>query len=167
MGGGSGASSFFDRSSNAEGIFGGGVPAAGGFGGFGGAGAGRRLEVQWSPCMRGLLSSVSLDRKVQVHNMNAVNKGPTPKWFRRPSGAALGFGGKLATFKPAATRRDKNNRLVRDTPTVEVGLVTRKGRETTASADLERLLTIYEMPPAELEGYCKGKVREGWRRLSL
>jgi protein transport protein SEC31 len=81
----------------------------------------RNFDVQWSPCMPGLLSASSFDGRVGVYNLVEASApldglsgvvpsgGPAPMqrapaWMRRPCGAAFGFGGRLVTF--GARRED-------------------------------------------------------------
>ena len=60
----------------------------------------RRYHVLWSPLKRGVISTCSLDRKVQAHSVNGlVTKcGRPPKWLRPNSGVSCGFGGAFLSF---------------------------------------------------------------------
>lgn len=60
----------------------------------------RRYHVSWSPCLPGLVSASSFDRRVQFFSMIGAKSrvGRAPKWLRRPVGATFGFGGKLVSF---------------------------------------------------------------------
>ena len=72
-----------------------------------GGGKGRRYEVSWSPHLKGIVSTCSFDRKVQVFSMISAGGGQpnasgrplrAPRWLSKRSGASLGFGGKLVQF---------------------------------------------------------------------
>mmetsp|Transcript_16536 Transcript_16536/g.24739 ORF Transcript_16536/g.24739 Transcript_16536/m.24739 type:complete len:1087 (-) Transcript_16536:105-3365(-) len=60
----------------------------------------KRYDVKWSPIRRGLLSTCSFDRKVQVHSVLgiATKCGRPPKWMKAASGVSCGFGGSITTF---------------------------------------------------------------------
>ena len=71
------------------------------FGGLAASSAGqRRYHVSWSPCLPGVVSASSFDRRVQFFSMIGAKSrvGRAPKWLRRPVGATFGFGGKLVSF---------------------------------------------------------------------
>lgn len=55
----------------------------------------KRYDVQWSPLRRGVVSTCSYDRKVQVHSVIglATKCGRPPKWMSPGSGVSCGFGG--------------------------------------------------------------------------
>ncbi|KAL7522204.1 hypothetical protein ACHAWX_006895 [Stephanocyclus meneghinianus] len=55
----------------------------------------KRYHVQWSPIRRGVVSTCSFDRKVQVHSVVglATKCGRPPKWMSPSSGVSCGFGG--------------------------------------------------------------------------
>ncbi|KAG7359849.1 WD40 repeat-containing protein [Nitzschia inconspicua] len=57
----------------------------------------RRYDVQWSPIKRGIISTASLDRKVQVHSILGLSSssGRPPKWMRPSSSVSCGFGGSI------------------------------------------------------------------------
>jgi len=57
----------------------------------------RRYDVQWSPRLRGILSTCSFDRKVQIHSVigEAGKSGRIPQWLKRPATVSTGFGGAL------------------------------------------------------------------------
>jgi len=59
-----------------------------------------RYDVQWSPLRRGVVSTCSLDRKVQAHSVvGAINKsGRAPGWLKRPSGVSSAHGGRVISF---------------------------------------------------------------------
>lgn len=61
----------------------------------------KRYDVQWSPIRRGVTSTCSFDRKVQIHSVisAATKSGRTPKWMKRPSGVSCGFGGSILSFR--------------------------------------------------------------------
>lgn len=70
------------------------------FGGFASSAGSRRHHVSWSPCLPGVISASSFDRKVQFFSLTGARSkiGRAPKWLRRPIGATFGFGGKLVSF---------------------------------------------------------------------
>ena len=70
------------------------------FGGFASSAGSRRHHVSWSPCLPGVISASSFDRKVQFFSLTGAKSkiGRAPKWLRRPIGASFGFGGKLVSF---------------------------------------------------------------------
>lgn len=59
----------------------------------------RRYDVQWSPIRRGVASTCSLDRKVQVHSILGLSgkSGRPPKWLRPSSSVSFGFGGSVVS----------------------------------------------------------------------
>eukprot|EP00536_Pseudo-nitzschia_multiseries_P003977 jgi/Psemu1/253120/estExt_Genewise1Plus.C_630102 len=58
----------------------------------------RRFDVKWSPINRGIVSTASLDRKVQVHSiLGLAASGRPPKWMRPSSSVSCGFGGVFVT----------------------------------------------------------------------
>ena len=65
----------------------------------------KRYDIQWSPLLRGVVSTCSFDRKVQAHSaLSATTKtGRAPKWLKTSSGVAFGFGGTVVSF--GATHR--------------------------------------------------------------
>jgi protein transport protein SEC31 len=60
----------------------------------------KRYDVQWSPLKRGVVSTCSFDRKVQVHSVIglATRSGRPPKWLQPSSGVSCGFGGSVVSF---------------------------------------------------------------------
>jgi len=70
------------------------------FGGLASSAGQRRYHVSWSPCLPGVVSASSFDRRVQFFSMIGAKSrvGRAPKWLRRPVGATFGFGGKLVSF---------------------------------------------------------------------
>ena len=58
----------------------------------------RRYEVQWSPVQRGIISTASLDRKVQAHSiLGLAASGRPPKWMRPSSSVSCAFGGAIVS----------------------------------------------------------------------
>lgn len=59
----------------------------------------RRYDVQWSPIKRGVASTCSLDRKVQIHSILSLSSrsGRPPKWMRPASSVSCGFGGSIVS----------------------------------------------------------------------
>lgn len=69
----------------------------------------KRYNVQWSPHRRGVVSTCSFDRKLQLHSLIGVpNTGKksnrTPMWLRGNGGVSCGFGGKLVKFGGGDTK---------------------------------------------------------------
>ena len=60
----------------------------------------KRYDIQWSPLIRGVVSTCSFDRKVQAHSTLGVSTkcGRPPKWLKTPSGVSFGFGGTIVSF---------------------------------------------------------------------
>ena len=60
----------------------------------------KRYDVKWSPVRRGLLSTCSIDRKVQAHSVLgiATKCGRPPKWMKPASGISFGFGNSVTSF---------------------------------------------------------------------
>lgn len=58
----------------------------------------RRYDVQWSPLKRGIVSTASLDRKVEAHSiLGLAASGRPPKWMRPSSSVSFAFGGAVVT----------------------------------------------------------------------
>ena len=79
-----------------------------------GGAKGRRYEVAWSPHLKGIASTCSFDRKVQVFSMISAGGGQpnpsgkplrAPRWLSKRCGASLGFGGKVVQFGSGAHGR--------------------------------------------------------------
>ena len=60
----------------------------------------KRYDIQWSPLLRGVVSTCSFDRKVQAHSALAATtkSGRPPKWLKTSSGVSCGFGGTIVSF---------------------------------------------------------------------
>lgn len=60
----------------------------------------KRYSVKWSPIRRGVVSTCSFDRKVQIHSVVslATKCGRPPKWMSPGSGVSCGFGGVVASI---------------------------------------------------------------------
>jgi protein transport protein SEC31 len=60
----------------------------------------KRYDIKWSPIRRGVLSTCSFDRKVQIHSIvgSADKCGRPPKWMKPSSGVSCGFGGSVVKF---------------------------------------------------------------------
>lgn len=65
----------------------------------------RRYDVLWSPIKRGIISTASLDRKVQVHSILglASSSGRPPKWMRPSCSVSCAFGGSIVYCGSADT----------------------------------------------------------------
>lgn len=79
----------------------------------------RRYDVQWSPIKRGIVSTSSLDRKVQVHSILGLSSssGRPPKWMRPSSSVSCGFGGSVVSC--GVTDKIVRVRTVVEEPTLE------------------------------------------------
>ena len=66
----------------------------------------KRYDVQWSPLLRGVVSTCSFDRKVQAHSVIslATKSGRPPAWLRPSGGVSCGFGGKVLSFGSSTAR---------------------------------------------------------------
>jgi protein transport protein SEC31 len=60
----------------------------------------KRYDIKWSPIRRGIISTCSFDRKVQIHSVvgSADKCGRPPKWMKPSSGVSCGFGGTVVKF---------------------------------------------------------------------
>lgn len=60
----------------------------------------KRYDIKWSPIRRGIISTCSFDRKVQIHSIvgSADKCGRPPKWMKPSCGASFGFGGAIVKF---------------------------------------------------------------------
>ena len=79
----------------------------------------RRYDVQWSPLKRGVVSTCSLDRKVQAHSILGLStqSGRPPKWLRPSSSVSCGFGG--AVISCGATDKIVRIRTAVEEPQLE------------------------------------------------
>jgi protein transport protein SEC31 len=78
----------------------------------------RRYDVQWSPLRRGIVSTASLDRKVQAHSiLGLAASGRPPKWMRPSSSVSCGFGGTIVTC--GATDKVVRIRTVAEDPELD------------------------------------------------
>ena len=104
----------------------------------------RRYDVQWSPIKRGIISTASLDRKVQVHSILGLSSssGRPPKWMRPSSSVSCGFGGSI----------------------VHCGVTDRVVRFRTVVEEpaLENVSRIFEttMDPNNIIAFCQSKVAQ-------
>ena len=112
------------KGEGASDLFGGSAPS----GGFGKAARGRRYQVAWSPSQPAVLATCAFDRSVQVHSLVGFSSltQSAPKWLRRPSGVAFGFGGRLASFSSSTQvklgRHVENEKLVTKSRAFEAAL---------------------------------------------
>lgn len=60
----------------------------------------KRYDVSWSPVRRGVVSTCSIDRKVQAHSVVglATKCGRPPKWMSPFGGVSCGFGGTVVSI---------------------------------------------------------------------
>ena len=78
----------------------------------------RRYDVQWSPLRRGIVSTASLDRKVEAHTiLGLAASGRPPKWMRPSSSVSCAFGGAIVTC--GATDKIVRIRSVVEEPTLD------------------------------------------------
>jgi len=100
----------------------------------------RRYDVQWSPLRRGIVSTASLDRKVEAHSiLGLAASGRPPKWMRPSSSVSCAFGGAIVTC--GAT-----DKIVRIRTVVEEPLLAKISREFEAAMD-----------PTNTVAFCHGK----------
>jgi protein transport protein SEC31 len=68
----------------------------------------KRYDVQWSPIRRGVVSTCSFDRKVQIHSVTglAAKAGRPPKWMSPPCGVSTGFGGTIVSIHSKCIKID-------------------------------------------------------------
>lgn len=89
----------------------------------------RRYDVQWSPLRRGIVSTASLDRKIEAHSiLGLAASGRPPKWMRPSSSVSFGFGGAVVTC--GAT-----DKIVRIRTVVEEPLLNKISREFESTMD--------------------------------
>lgn len=95
-----------------------------------------RYEVQWSPIKRGVISTCSLDRKVQAHSILGLSSkaGRPPKWMRPASSVSFGFGGSLVT-SGVADKIVRLRNVVEEKKLVEVATSFESAFETTEVID--------------------------------
>lgn len=81
----------------------------------------KRYDVQWSPIRRGVVSTCSFDRKVQIHSVTglATKAGRPPKWMSPSSGVSCGFGGTIVSVN-ASQKYVKIDNIVEHPDLVEV-----------------------------------------------
>jgi len=85
----------------------------------------KRYSAKWSPHRRGLVTTCSFDRKVELHSLIGLsNKGPnsirTPQWLRGNTGVSFGFGGRLLSFGGEKNRTIEISSVVENAPLVIV-----------------------------------------------
>ena len=80
----------------------------------------KRYDVQWSPLQRGVVSTCSFDRKVQIHSVTGIasKTGRPPKWMAAPSSVSCGFGGTVVSVH-SKERRVEINTVVQHPELVE------------------------------------------------
>ena len=95
----------------------------------------RRYDVQWSPLRRGIISTASLDRKVEAHSiLGLAANGRPPKWMRPSSGVSCAFGGAIVTY--GAT-----DRVVRIRTVVEEPALDKLSREFDSTMDPNNVIS--------------------------
>lgn len=87
-----------------------------------------------------------------------------PKWLERPVGASFGFGGKLITFKPAATQpgqpRSSHLRISQFTVDSDIGTATDKFEESLKSGDLTAICESHKEQAKTDEEKAEWRVME-------
>eukprot|EP01071_Lankesteria_metandrocarpae_P003352 Lankesteria_metandrocarpae@DN2911_c0_g1_i1.p1 len=61
-------------------------------------------EIEWSPNLPGLLAAASHTESTSVYSiqrMSTSNSSYVPKWYKKPAGVSLGFGGRMVSFSEA------------------------------------------------------------------
>lgn len=95
-----------------------------------------RFDVKWSPINRGIVSTASLDRKVQVHSiLNLAAAGRPPKWMRPSSSVSCGFGGVIVSC--GATDKVVRIRTVAEEPELE-----KISRKFETALNLENIIAV-------------------------
>ncbi|GMH60232.1 hypothetical protein TL16_g03004 [Triparma laevis f. inornata] len=126
-----------------------------GFGGIGGGNAQKkRYDVQWGE--RGVLSTVSFDRKVEIHNVMGcgMQSGRAPKWLSTGKGVSLNWGGKRVCWGG-----EKNSIVTID--------------EVVEREDLKAKSEVFEQHVVSKSyvDYCKLKMDQGggkvWEFMSM
>ena len=96
----------------------------------------RRYDVQWSPLRRGIVSTASLDRKVQAHSiLGLAASGRPPKWMRPSSSVSCAFGGSIVTC-------GASDKVVRIRTIVEEPLLEKLSRGFETSMDPQNIITF-------------------------
>ncbi len=96
----------------------------------------RRYEVQWSPLRRGIISTASLDRKVEAHSiLGLAASGRPPKWMRPSSGVSCAFGGTIVTC--GAT-----DRIVRIRTVVEEPILDKLSKDFESTLDPNNIIAF-------------------------
>jgi len=89
----------------------------------------RRYDVQWSPLLRGVVSTASLDRKVESHSiLGLAASGRPPKWMRPSSSVSCAFGGTIVSCGAA-------DKIVRIHPLVEEPVLHNLSKEFESTLD--------------------------------
>eukprot|EP00566_Odontella_aurita_P002098 CAMPEP_0113542244 /NCGR_PEP_ID=MMETSP0015_2-20120614/9495_1 /TAXON_ID=2838 /ORGANISM="Odontella" /LENGTH=1078 /DNA_ID=CAMNT_0000442271 /DNA_START=104 /DNA_END=3343 /DNA_ORIENTATION=- /assembly_acc=CAM_ASM_000160 len=93
----------------------------------------KRYDVQWSPILRGVVSTCSFDRKVQAHSMIglATKCGRPPQWLKPSSAVTCGFGGTIVSL--SATSKSVSITSCIEEP--ELKAASEKFEELTANGD--------------------------------
>lgn len=114
------------------------------------------FEVKWAPHKPSLISAASHSGTVSIHSVQ-TNQAPgtkyCPRWYRKPCGATLGFGGKLLAFGAKAGHAASNDTSKH--PSFHHSLVVPNEPEIVPSAD------SFEQWVAQrkLRDYCHDKTR--------
>ena len=96
----------------------------------------RRYDVKWSPINRGIVSTASLDRKVQVHSiLGLAASGRPPKWLRPSSSVSCGFGGVIVSCGAA-------DKVVRIRTVVEEPVLEKLSRNFETTMDPNNIIAF-------------------------
>ena len=96
----------------------------------------RRYDVRWSPLRRGIVSTASLDRKVEAHSiLGLAASGRPPKWMRPCSSVSCAFGGAIVTC--GAT-----DKVVRIRTVVEEPVLDKLSREFESTMDPNNVIAL-------------------------
>ena len=96
----------------------------------------RRYDVQWSPLRRGIVSTASLDRKVESHSiLGLAASGRPPKWMRPSNSVSCAFGGAVVTCGAA-------DKVVRIRTVVEEPALVKLSREFESTMDPNNIIAF-------------------------
>lgn len=105
----------------------------------------RRYDVQWSPLRRGIISTASLDRKVEAHSiLGLAASGRPPKWMRPSSSVSFAFGGTVVAC--GATDKFVRIRTVVEEPTLE-----KLSKEFESTMDPNNIITFCQKKASEAQ----------------
>ena len=108
----------------------------------------KRYDVQWSPLQRGIVSTCSFDRKVQIHSVTGIasKAGRPPKWMVPPTGVSCGFGGTVVSINNSKEPINNDSKERR----VEINTVVQHPELVEASQQFE-----HSFNPQDCISYCR------------